>query len=215
MRIKGNYVPKREVLFCSTAFTIGEALDHLNKTGYRCVPVLDEKKEKFLGNVYKVDILEYKGSLEADLSELLNDKEGYVREDSSFFKVFFTIKKLPYLSVVDDKGTFLGILTHKKVFELLEDAWGVHSSKYSVMVGTQDYNGAIQKLSTVLKKYSGIQSLMTFDNNALLVRRIMFTLGEEFKAEELDNLLQDLEDHGFRVVYVEEMNNPREVETIE
>ncbi|AIK40351.1 hypothetical protein COM13_05510 [Bacillus pseudomycoides] len=215
MRIKGNYVPKREVLYCSISFTIGEALDHLNKTGYRCVPVLDEKKEKFLGNVYKVDILEYKGSLEDDLSELLNDKEGYVREDSSFFKVFFTIKKLPYLSVIDEKGTFLGILTHKKVFELLEDAWGVHSSRYSVMVGTQDYNGAIQKLSTVLKKYSGIQSLMTFDNDALLVRRIMFTLGEEFKPEELDSLLKDLEDHGFRVVYVEEMNNPREVETIE
>ncbi|MCI0764299.1 cyclic di-AMP binding protein CbpA [Bacillus sp. TL12] len=215
MRIKGNYVPKKEVLFCSNSFTVGEALDHLNKTGYRCVPVLDAKQGKFLGNVYKVDILEYKGSLEDDLSELLNDKEGYVREDSSFFKVFFTIKKLPYLSVVDEKGIFLGILTHKKVFELLEDAWGVHSSVYSVMVGTQDYNGAIQKLSTVLKKYSGIQSLMTFDNNALLVRRIMFTLGEEFKAEELEILLKDLEDHGFRVVYVEEMNNPREVETIE
>ncbi|BCB37081.1 CBS domain-containing protein [Bacillus cereus] len=215
MRIKGNYVPKREVLFCSSSITIGEALEHLNKTGYRCVPVLDEKKEKYLGNIYKVDILEYKGSLEESVLQLLNDKEGYVREDSSFFKVFFTIKKLPYLSVVDEKGAFLGILTHKKVFELLEDAWGVHSSKYSVMIGTQDYNGAIQKLSTVLKKYTGIQSLMTFDNDALLVRRIMFTLGEEFNDGELEVLLKDLEDHGFRVVYVEEMKNPREVETIE
>ncbi len=26
--------------------------------------------------------------------QLLNDKEGFVREDSSFFKVFFTIKKI-------------------------------------------------------------------------------------------------------------------------
>ena len=82
------------------------------------------------------------------------------------------------------------------------------------MIGTQDYNGAIQKLSTVLKKYTGIQSLMTFDNDALLVRRIMFTLGEEFNDGELETLLKDL-DHGFRVVYVEEMKNPREVETIE
>lgn len=48
MRIKGNYVPKREVLFCSSSITIAEALEHLNKTGYRCVPVLDEK-EKYLG----------------------------------------------------------------------------------------------------------------------------------------------------------------------
>ena len=44
MRIKGNYVPKREVLLCSSSITIGEALEHLNKTGYRCVPVLDEKR---------------------------------------------------------------------------------------------------------------------------------------------------------------------------
>ncbi len=47
MRIKGNYVPKREVLLCSSSITIGEALEHLNKTGYRCVPVLDEKREIF------------------------------------------------------------------------------------------------------------------------------------------------------------------------
>ena len=50
-------------------------------------------------------------------------------------------------------------------------------------------------------------SLMTFDNDALLVRRIMFTLGEEFNDGELETLLKDLEDHGFRVVYVEEMKN--------
>ena len=86
MRIKGNYVPKREVLFCSSSITVGEALEHLNKTGYRCVPVLDEKE--IFRNIYKVDILEYKGSMEESVLQLLNDKEGYVREDSSFFKVF-------------------------------------------------------------------------------------------------------------------------------
>ena len=71
------------------------------------------------------------------------------------------------------------------------------------------------KIIDSIKKYTGIQSLMTFDNDALLVRRIMFTLGEEFNDGELETLLKDLEDRGFRVVYVEEMKNPREVETIE
>ncbi|WP_242224743.1 cyclic di-AMP binding protein CbpA [Bacillus cereus group sp. BfR-BA-01380] len=215
MRVKGNYVLKKEVLFCKESYTLQEALDHLNKTGYRCVPVLDEKEEMFLGNIYKVDVLEYKGSLDDNVKELLRNKDGSVKEDSSFFKVFFTIKELPYISVVNDNGIFLGILTHKKVFELLEDAWGLHSSVYSVMIGTQDYNGAIQKLSTVLKKYNGIQSLMTFDNKALYVRRIMFTLGEEFAVEELQTLLTDLENNGFRVIHVEEMKNSREVEIVE
>lgn len=61
MRIKGNYVLKREVLLCLSLIMIGEVLEYLNKMGYCCVLVLDEKKEKFLGNIYKVDILEYKG----------------------------------------------------------------------------------------------------------------------------------------------------------
>ena len=45
--------------------------------------------------------------MEESVLQLLNDKEGYVREDSSFFKVFLQ-KKLPYLSVVDEKESFLG-----------------------------------------------------------------------------------------------------------
>ena len=81
------------------------------------------------------------------------------------------------------------------------------------MIGTQEWEQS-KSYRQFLKKYTGIQSLMTFDNDALLVRRIMFTLGEEFNDGELETLLKDLEDHGFRVVYVEEMKNPREVETI-
>ena len=56
------------------------------------------KKREFLGNIYKVDILEYKGSLDESVIQLLNDKEGFVREDSSFFKVFFTIKIALFIS---------------------------------------------------------------------------------------------------------------------
>lgn len=58
-----------------------------------------------------------------------------MREDLFFFKVFFIIKKLFYLLVVDEKGVFFGILMYKKVFELLEDVWGVYFSKYFVMIG--------------------------------------------------------------------------------
>ena len=46
------------------------------------------KKRNFREYIYKVDILEYKGSLDESVIQLLNDKEGFVREDSSFFKVF-------------------------------------------------------------------------------------------------------------------------------
>jgi hypothetical protein len=99
----------------------------------------------------------------------------------------------------------LGILTHSKLFALLEDAWGVNFGVYSVIIGTQDYNGAIQKLAKVLKKYTGIQSLLTLDNNALYVRRMVFTLGKEFDTSELQPLLKELEENGFRIVHIEEL----------
>ncbi|MDG4656589.1 cyclic di-AMP binding protein CbpA [Ectobacillus antri] len=205
MRVKGNYVPKQDVVFCSEQDSLESVLQLLNETGYRCIPVLDETKTKFVGNVYKVDILEYAAALSDTVRHVVRDTNAFVYEESSFFKVFFTIKRLPFLAVIGESGNFLGILTHSKVFALLEDAWGVNSGVYSVTIGTQDYNGAIQKLAKVLKKYTGIQSLLTLDNNALYVRRMVFTLGKEFDTSELQPLLKELEENGFRIVHIEEL----------
>ncbi|WP_416827586.1 cyclic di-AMP binding protein CbpA [Ectobacillus polymachus] len=205
MRVKGNYVPKRDVLYVKEDITVKEALDHLNETGYRCVPVLDKTETKFIGNLYKVDILEHAHLLDTSVTELLDDKDSFVYETSSFFQVFFTIKRLPYIAVLDENQNFLGILTHSKIFELLEDAWGIHSGSYTITVGTQDYNGAIGKLAKLLKKYSGIQSLLTLDNNALYVRRLIFTLGKDFPSSHLSDLREDLEENGFRIIDVQKL----------
>ncbi|WP_379965722.1 cyclic di-AMP binding protein CbpA [Ectobacillus sp. sgz5001026] len=205
MRVKGNYVPKREVLYLKEDATLKEALEHLNKTGYRCVPVLNTTETKYLGNLYKVDILEHAHSLDTSIMELLDDKNVFVYENSSFFNVFFTIKRLPYIAVLDENQSFLGILTHSKIFELLEDAWGIHSGSYTITVGIQDYNGAIGKLAKVLKKYSGIQSLLTLDNKALYVRRLIFTLGKDFTFSQLPSLREELEENGFRIIDVQKL----------
>ncbi|MCT4794435.1 CBS domain-containing protein, partial [Exiguobacterium alkaliphilum] len=53
MLVHSLCIPKKDVVTISETATLREALDTLEKTGYRCVPVLDETGTFFRGNIYK------------------------------------------------------------------------------------------------------------------------------------------------------------------
>ncbi len=108
MIVKQRYLSKEDVVFCKETDPSSVVLAKLNESGYRCIPVLDENGEKFVGNAYKVQILEHQLDHEEDvpISQLAIDQDGFISEESSFYKVFFTIKRLPYLAVLNEEGTF-------------------------------------------------------------------------------------------------------------
>lgn len=56
MLVHSLCIPKKDVVTISEKATLREALDTLEKTGYRCVPVLDETGTFFRGNIYKMHI---------------------------------------------------------------------------------------------------------------------------------------------------------------
>lgn len=205
MQVKGNYVEKATVKFLTEKNTLEEAYQFLKGSGFRCVPVLDEEGKKYLGNIYKVHILEYeKGqSLQDSVMVLVENEDEYILEEASFFKVFFTIKKYPYIAVVDSERTFKGILTHGKVLDILEDSWGVSKGGYAITLGTNEYKGAISKIADVVNKTTTIQSLITLDNNYLYLRRIVVTIPQEVGQEGLDKVTTGLVNKGFRVVHIE------------
>ena len=127
MLVKQKQLKKKDVTFVTETDSISNVLEQLNSSGYRCIPVVNETGEKFVGNIYKVEILEYKlkeGDMQAPVKQLTEEAEAFVTESSSFFEVFTSLKRLPYLAVVDEKGIFTGILPHSKVIELIEEAWG-------------------------------------------------------------------------------------------
>ncbi|HWI48267.1 MAG TPA: CBS domain-containing protein, partial [Rummeliibacillus sp.] len=91
MIVKQRYVKKSNVVFCTETDLASSVLEKLYESGYRCIPILDKNKEKFLGNAYKVDILEYQkkhGEQDIGISELAMDKDGLIDINSSFYKVF-------------------------------------------------------------------------------------------------------------------------------
>lgn len=205
MLVKGNYVEKKDCVYITEDYSLEKALEVLKETGYRCIPVLDASKKSYVGNIYKAHILEAstKGTLKIPVSSLIKDSNEYIKESASFFEVFFTIKRLPYISVINDKGEFLGILTHAKVFEILEDSWGTKSGSYSMTIGTMEVTGALLRLVETINRHSSIQSLITLDNKSSYLRRIVLTLPKQVDEALLNKIVDDVENRGFRVIDIE------------
>jgi CBS domain-containing protein len=208
MLVKNDYLNKKDVVFVKENDSLEAVMQTLDNSGYRCIPVLDETGEKYVGNIYKVDLLEYEldHSLKGTLSELVSDREGYIKEDAPFFKVFSSIKQLPYLAVVDDSMDFLGILTNGNVIQVLENAWGVHNGSYSLTIGTIEYAGALQKMLKVVNKYCNVQSVISLNNNSHYVRRVCIVLPQEVDEVLAKKVCTDLEKNNFTVTDIEKLN---------
>lgn len=207
MQIKYNAIPKKNVTVCIENFTIQEALEVLEESGFRCIPVLDIEKKKFLGNIYKSRIYEYMvknaGPITDSVTKLIRDEDIFTYENSSFFKIFFTIKKYPYVAVLKENGEFNGILTHANVMALLEDSWGIKTGSYALTISTHEYQGALKNIVSIIKKYCNIQSLLTLDNESTFLRRVIVTLPKNTTEKQFQEIVQKLEKEGFRVFDIE------------
>lgn len=209
MKIKYNIIPKYKVTVCKESFTIGEALNVLEQSGFRCVPVVSDDGTTFKGNIYAQvayrALWNKKVVTNDSIMDLVEDKDVYIEETASFFRVFKNIKKYPYLAVTEDNGAFAGILTHANVMAILEDSWGIEQGNYTLTVSTHEYQGALSSIMTSIKKFTSIHSLMTLDNESTFFRRVIVTLPKEISPETLRKMINNLEGDGFRVFDVEKI----------
>ncbi|GLB61935.1 cyclic di-AMP binding protein CbpA [Cytobacillus sp. NCCP-133] len=208
MLIRHQMVEKKEVRYCDETFNLKKALQFLNESGYRCVPILDQTHTKFVGNIYKVDILEYKEehSLNDPITVLATDQNTAINENDSFMKAFFTLKRYPYLPIVNENEQFAGLLTHASVLELLEEAWGLNRGSYTLTVGSYGTKGTLKKMTTIISKHSDIQGVISLDSSNFhvsLIRRVLFTLPKDTTEETLDKIKKEMDINGFRVIGVE------------
>lgn len=208
MKIKYNFVPKKDVNFCLETFTVKEAYEHLKKTGYRCVPVLDETKTFFRGLIYKVHILEFlyenNGKEDETIEDIIRDKDAFKYEDDSFFKAFFTIERLPFLAILNESNHFVGILTHKNVMNVLEDSFGMQTGGYSLTISAHEKKGALRDIFSILKGVN-ILGVLTLDNADTYLRRVIVTLPQEISKNDLDKIVKKLESKDYRVPYIDEI----------
>lgn len=206
MLVKQKHLKKSDVTYVLQNEPIKDVLGKLNDSGFRCIPVLDEAGEKFVGNIYKVEVLEYKlkdGDMTTPVSTLTEEGDAFVHENSSFFEIFHSIKQLPYLAVVDTHGKFAGILPHSKVFELLEEAWGYKTGSVALTIALPDAGGILIKVLQTVKKIWPVHCVFSLDDDTVYLRRVILTLTKGATQKTVEELESALTKTGARIIDIE------------
>ena len=181
----------------------------MEDSGYRCVPILDESGKIFRGNIYKMHIYRHKsrgGDMNLPVTYLLKNATKFVSINSAFFSVFFSIKDLPYITVLDENNYFYGILTHTRLLDMLSQSWNVNVGSYVLTVVSAGDRGDLVEMSKIITKYTSIASCMTLDvQQGEFVRRTMFTLPADVSREKLETIVKALEKKNFKVPEIEDL----------
>src|SRR5690625_434894 len=122
MILKSLIQTKDELVTVQEDISLAEALDILEDTGFRCVPILDKTGKIFRGNIYKMHIYRHKsrgGDMTLPVTYLLKNATKFISINAAFFNIFFTIKDLPYITVIDENNYFFGMLTYNCLLKIL------------------------------------------------------------------------------------------------
>jgi CBS domain-containing protein len=209
MLLKSLVKPKHSLVTVSENVSLEEALKVLEDSGFRCIPILDETGTIFRGNIYKMHIYRHKsrgGDMSQPVTTLLKNSTKFINVNSAFFHIFFSIKDLPYIAVLDDNNRFYGILTHTRLLDMLSQSWNVNVGSYVITALAPGNRGDLETMSKIITKYTSIASVISLDaQEGELVHRIMFTLPANVNKDLLDKIVAALERKGFRVAEIEDL----------
>ncbi len=213
MLIKSLVIKKDYLTTVNEKATLAEALKVLEDSGYRCVPIVDDTGTIFRGNIYKMHIYRHKsqgGDMNLPVTYLLKNATKAIKVNSPFFKVFFNIKDLPYIAVLDEENHFYGILTHSRLLDMLSDAWDIKNGSYVLTVLSDNARGNLIKMSKIVSKHTNMSSVMTLDAVAGelqgdFVRRTLFTLPAGVSEITMKTIVDKLQKKGFVVSEIEDL----------
>ena len=139
---------------------------------------------------------------------LLKNATKTIKVNSPFFRVFFNIKDLPYIAVLDEENHFYGILTHARLLDMLSDAWNIKNGSYVLTILSDNDRGNLVKMAKIISKYSNIAGCLTLDvKTGELVRRNLCTLPIGVSRETMTAIVNRLEKKGFVVPEIEDLQS--------
>lgn len=120
--------PKSKIKTIDETMSIRQVLEIFEHYRYQVVPLLS-KDGKYLHSISEGDLLHYlKNNLKFDIKEyeIHNITEVPIYRDYVAINVreelpylFYKLKDQNYVPVIDDKGSFIGIITRKSILEYL------------------------------------------------------------------------------------------------
>ena len=209
MLIKPLVLKKEFLTTVNEKATLAEALKILEDSGYRCVPILDDTGTIFRGNIYKMHIYRHKsqgGDMDLPVTYLLKNATKTIKVNSPFYRVFFNIKDLPYIAVLDEDNKFYGILTHASLLRMLSNAWNINDGSYVLTVLSDNSRGNLTNICKAIYKFSNLAGCLTLDvGQGEFVRRTLFTLPAGVSKTTMENIVNRIQRKGFVVAEVEDL----------
>jgi len=202
-------IPKHECFTAQENTTLKEALESLENHQIDGLPILSG--DKYVGVATRYNIYQSYFQSQQQREEYLNSTlvkdiathHDKVLEGGELFeRTLLDLKDFPLLAVVDPNKNFLGVVTRSDVISSFESAFGVNRPGVRIAFTSVETEGRIARLSEIAHQFhEHIISLVTFDETDKLVRRIVMKIE---KKDNIDRFTKKLEEHGFRILSIEE-----------
>lgn len=111
----------------------------LANNGYSRVPVITKDK-KYVGTISISDILSSKAKHQLtdwemskmDIAEMVNTKIETISDQASLTETMHKLIDYPFLPVVDNQGTFIGIITRKSILKAVNSLLHDFTDYYTI-----------------------------------------------------------------------------------
>ncbi|MEO2074281.1 MAG: CBS domain-containing protein [Bacillus sp. (in: firmicutes)] len=210
MFVKNIMIPKHECFTAQEDLTLKDALEMLETYQIDGLPVL--RGDEYLGvttryNIYESYFLSNKDKEEylntTLVKDVLSHQGKFLQGGEIYEKTLIDLKDFPLMAVVDLNKKFLGVVTRSDVISSFESAFGVNRPGVRIAFTSVETEGRIARLSEIAHHFhEHIISLVTFDETDKLVRRIVMKIE---KKDNIDKFTKKLEEHGFRILSIQEV----------
>lgn len=210
-KMLATLIKQRDVLTTvSENATLQDALDIFDNSNFRAIPILDESGQLFRGAIYKMHIYRHQvdgGRMDLPVTTYVRNMTKFVGFEATFFEMFFTLRDLPFISVLDKENHFVGIVTHSRMMRLMADSWQTDEGRYTLTLVTDGERGSLEKATKIITRYTQIASSMTLnpDNNPRTMR-ILFTLPDTVNEGMLSKIINVLSRKGFHLELLEDLS---------
>lgn len=207
MLVKNIMIPLEKLTVVKLGDTIKNTIELIDTKNLLSLPVVEGKK--FVGIISKKYIFEeyFKCSedknvfLERKVTEFMKTKINAVNE-RDLIEVpgqILADYNLQFVPVVNEKGEFKGIVTHKAIFKTFNKILGVGHTRIEVI--TRDVKGRLATLTEIITKQgANIISIAEIDVEVMNLREIIMRVD----SKNIKTLIEALNEGGFTVKRVDE-----------
>ncbi|WP_277423377.1 cyclic di-AMP binding protein CbpA [Vaginisenegalia massiliensis] len=204
--IQSLIIPKKNLVCIPESCNCLDALSILEDNSQRCAPVLDATNTLYRGNIYRYHIYQYHfHHPEVDLRTLpvtpfLKNTTRVVHEEDSFFKMFFSMADLPYIAVLNQQNSFVGIVNHSQMLDFFSQALAIDEAGWLLEVQTIGAKGELSKIAKLINRHCDITACTTFEQTEYdTPSRCLFILPNYLDQLSFNLLVRDLTRRGYMI----------------